>query len=502
MAKLNLYASQGLEIVAIEKFDHLTTSVDCNDDDGVMSLTFNSEDAFQSALQIWSKATAKDHDKFLLIANHEGCGPAEERQPYIVSKVTEDAKDRTTFLQAKPASWPSVAGTYDVQFGKAAQNGSSDVQSRGLVGCAIHGDCSHTDKFTVPISLGKQNSPSTIYHADSGNFALDCTNCYVQGSFDVEGTVSVKDFKFSDVSLTTTAHGFNAMLALKATIAASTTPAALGKQISVLPPTAIPDLGIEIPKLFTLGTSVSYDIGFNVSIAGNATFDFGVKSSIPDGAKATIDAGNQDGSSADGFQGDAQPFFNLDDLSASVSLDVFSKPKIEFGIETPVFNFDIGVGVTLPELIATLTAKYDEAGACPNDPKHTKTGAQLNLQAGVAIDAEIDAHVGSGSGTALPNYSKNLFKKLWDLPFSPCLPVAIPGLEPTATNSATPTILSSSVTASASMSSLMAASSVIVPSTTAPFPTMRNGTTSNPTGTAAASGKLIVNGPAALPTIL
>ena len=69
---MTLYAADGLLLVLMERFDSLTSSVDCNDDDGTMSLTFKSQDAFNHALQEWNYVNQNDDGKFLLIANHEG----------------------------------------------------------------------------------------------------------------------------------------------------------------------------------------------------------------------------------------------------------------------------------------------------------------------------------------------------------------------------------------------------------------------------------------------
>lgn len=69
---MTLYAADGLLLVLMERFDSLTSSVDCNDDDGTMSLTFKSQDAYNHALQEWNYVNQNDDGKFLLIANHEG----------------------------------------------------------------------------------------------------------------------------------------------------------------------------------------------------------------------------------------------------------------------------------------------------------------------------------------------------------------------------------------------------------------------------------------------
>lgn len=82
MADMTLYAEDGLPIVLLERFDDLTSSVDCKGDDGAMSLTFKSEKAYDYAMTVWSKINENDAKNLLVIANHDGCGPDDHRQPY------------------------------------------------------------------------------------------------------------------------------------------------------------------------------------------------------------------------------------------------------------------------------------------------------------------------------------------------------------------------------------------------------------------------------------
>lgn len=80
---MTLYAEHGRQIVLMERFEGLTKSVDCKGDDGTMSLTFNSQAAFNYALKTWDFINQSEEKEFLLIANHDGCGPDDERQPYL-----------------------------------------------------------------------------------------------------------------------------------------------------------------------------------------------------------------------------------------------------------------------------------------------------------------------------------------------------------------------------------------------------------------------------------
>lgn len=82
LANMTLYAPDGQQIVMMESFEGLTSAVDCEGDDGSMSLTFTSKDAFNAAVEKWGVINENDEDSFLLIANHDGCGPEDQRQAY------------------------------------------------------------------------------------------------------------------------------------------------------------------------------------------------------------------------------------------------------------------------------------------------------------------------------------------------------------------------------------------------------------------------------------
>lgn len=83
IANITLTAPPGLPIVLLERFESLTKYVDCNGDDGHMSLTFKSEDAFQRSLKAWDFVNQGDHHRFMVIANHDGCGRDSQRQSYM-----------------------------------------------------------------------------------------------------------------------------------------------------------------------------------------------------------------------------------------------------------------------------------------------------------------------------------------------------------------------------------------------------------------------------------
>ena len=529
---MTLYAPDGLQMIMMERFEGLTSAVDCNGDDGSMFLTFNSQQAYDYALQTWSYVNQNDNDKFLLIANHNGCGPNDDRQPYLINKVTEDTKDLTTFLEAQAAPWSDVAGTYDLDFGKAVpykhpptlkgrgiwgditggvsavgnaiggaanaiggavENGAKTVAN--VAGDIINGDASLSKSVTFSMAAGQEGKVTNIYTDYAGRLKLDCLNCYVTGSFQVTGHLSVQHWHLQDFSIDASPHGFAAELELEAIITSTDKPDSLQytKELWSAP---VPDAGIEVPGIFKLGATLSYNVGVSTSFKGTATVDFGIKSTIPDSAKAVLDLGSAAGSSADGFDGAVTPIFDVKQLSASVTLSAFSQPKLSFGIElTKVGKADIALTISLPEVSVTLAANYDEAGACAHDPGASKTGVKLSSEVGVTLNAQVDVAFGADEASSKPSWSKKLFGISHSLG-SMCFPLAIPGIGSTPSATKVPELPSGSASASAvatgppasvpvsvppALPVVVVSSSLILPSAIHPANTGKVGATSKPT---------------------
>ena len=445
LANMTLYAPDGLQMIMMERFEGLTTAVDCKGDDGTMSLTFKSQDAFNYALKTWSHINQNENDKFLLIANHDGCGPDDQRQPYLITKVTEDTKDLTTFLTAQVAAWSDVAGTYDLDFGKAVSSAPSArmLKERNI----ITGNSDKSETVTFPMTVGKEGERTNIYTDSKGRLTLDCINCYVTGSFQVTGHLEVKGEKIKDFSIDAAPSGFAAELELEAVITASDSPDKLqfSKQLISAP---IPGAGIKILGIMTLGATLSYDVGGGISFQGTGTVDFGLKSTIPDSAKAVLDLGGAGQSGATGFSSTVDPLFDVKQLSASVTLSAFSQPKLSFGIDiTKIGKAEASLSMKLPEVSVTLEADYEESGVCSQNPGSSKTGVKLSSDVTVELDADAELQFGDSDN---PSWSKQLWTWSHDLPGA-CYPINIPGLGPTHANvTSVPTLPSASITTTAS----------------------------------------------------
>ncbi|KAI4199072.1 MAG: hypothetical protein LQ348_001939 [Seirophora lacunosa] len=438
-ANMTLYAPDGLPIVLMERFESLTSTVDCKGDDGAMSLTFKSKQAYNYALKTWQYINEANDKQFLLIANHDGCGPADERQPYKVSSVTEDSAELTIAMKSTVAAWSEVAGSYDLDFGKAALRQTSQrMRPRGFWGDianvgkdvleAAQGNADVSKSVSFNVAAGESGKKETILKDPKGRLSIDCIDCYVTGSWQVQGHIVVNDFKLQDLTLQAAPQSFKAVMQLQAVVTATASPAPL-QESKELFAAGIPGAGIAVPGIFKLGVSVSYEVGTSATFAGSATVDFGLEASLPNNAKVIADITNPSSSSATGWQGTSfKPNLEVTKLSASLTLAAFSKPKLSFGIElVKVGQVDVGLTMKLPEISSALSAEYDANGLCSQSSGASKTGVKIENKAVESLDLEINVDLGADNPK--PSWSKSLLEFTQPLG-NECFPLQIPGLGP------------------------------------------------------------------------
>ncbi|RPB13089.1 hypothetical protein P167DRAFT_587300 [Morchella conica CCBAS932] len=117
VANLTLSAPENSRILLMEKFEGLTSNVDCSTiGDHKLSVTLVDEEVF-SYIQIWSWINEREDNQFVMITNHEGCGPAAQRAVFWVRKVDYVEEALRVDFYAVQTDWAEVAGTYSMDFG-------------------------------------------------------------------------------------------------------------------------------------------------------------------------------------------------------------------------------------------------------------------------------------------------------------------------------------------------------------------------------------------------
>ncbi len=98
-------------------------------------------------------------------------------------------------------SWSEVAGTYDIDFGQAIPYHKPSVQSRSFLGDVVdigkdvlnaaEGNFEQGLPMTFNVDVGSPGVKTQIYKSEGGVFEIDCVNCYVTGSWHVQGHIKV-----------------------------------------------------------------------------------------------------------------------------------------------------------------------------------------------------------------------------------------------------------------------------------------------------------------------
>ncbi|KAF6217447.1 hypothetical protein HO133_006917 [Letharia lupina] len=421
-----LYAPDGLLMVLLEYFDHLTSAIDCWGDDGTMSLTFNSTQAYEYALQAWGFVNANANGKFLLIANHAGCGPDEERQAYIITSIREDAASLTTYLAANVAPWSDIGGSYDLHFGHIVTSRHTP-ERRGLIE-KLKGNFDETKTADFDPELGHPGEVRNIWH-DDNRLMLDCIDCFVAGSFHLIGAFETHHWDVEEATLSASPKAFNATVELQAKITRTDKLDKLSDKIEEkadLFSMPVPDLGIEIPKVLKLGLTLSYQIGFSTKVAGSATFVLGATTSLPDDAIITVDLKDLQKSSWTGFEGAALvPIFDVTELSASVKFAVFTQVDLAFGIDIIGHDsLDVELNLKIPQLSTNFAAGYKEKGFCNQDDGALMTGVIATTALAIELWLEVKSIIEKKKNDLYSYKFFNLTKTLDEH----CAPLSIPGL--------------------------------------------------------------------------
>ncbi|KAK6344880.1 hypothetical protein TWF718_006832 [Orbilia javanica] len=118
LATINARPGAEHPLIALEKFDGFTKSIDCRGNDIV--LEFQDKDAMIYAAKQWDWVNHKDEDYFFLVSqhHHNGCNPEDERMPHKVVSVELDAKKSTIVLAVENASWDEALGDFTFNFEK------------------------------------------------------------------------------------------------------------------------------------------------------------------------------------------------------------------------------------------------------------------------------------------------------------------------------------------------------------------------------------------------
>ena len=302
-------------------FNHLTSAIDCDDSDGIMSITLKNRKYFDYAMSKWSYINNDATSQFLMIADSENCTDDQQKTPYLITKVTPDAAKLNISLDAMVANLSDVAANFNLNITRQPTQGP-------LTG-SYELEQTRSSGFAVPISA---SSDAVLLRDD--DWELRCANCSVHGALNMSIDVVVSWFNITDVKFSVAPQNLQTLLSLHTNISVPTTPITSHSSID-LGSYPILGAGIEIAGIFSLGPRLGLEIGFDATVQGNADLNFGLNMTVPNTARASWQLQHEKNSTATGFTGlnatTVHPILNVSDFSAEIDVHAWVKSKVLLG---------------------------------------------------------------------------------------------------------------------------------------------------------------------------
>ncbi|MCJ1261133.1 hypothetical protein MMC22_000997 [Lobaria immixta] len=481
-ATMTLHALPDLPIVLLERFDHLTEHVDCNGDDGEMSLTFKSKPDFERASNAWRYINEHEDHRFLAIANHDGCAPEDERQPYIITNVREDPKMLTTYLTSHPIALHEVAHTFDLDWGhfkphelrRQRRDQQSDLINGALnLGNSIKNGangimndldnawhtvydpqkgslCNLKDRTCLerfyqfsnkedPTAFKFQPAPFTFGRNLMNTFRLDCKDCWVNGGATVTGNAKVQQGEMVAGTLTAIIH----LIANLHVAFVNAGPNTLEKVAFSVPiiDVGIPFASFEVPNLFQVGAGIKFSFDGNVNankdLEGGATF----AATLPT-RTVTFDFiknNNVNQGEPLEFEPPRWEFRNMKGtLGVSLKPFVSAHVGVKVGPDGSIGEVTASVDVPVPNCGYEAKALLYNGGACKDDPKLNGWGLKIVGECDVEIKVNLNVKLPGDKKPDIPLASQPVAKPVYNVFYGRCqglnapVPAAIssPGNKP------------------------------------------------------------------------
>ena len=383
---MTLFMADGRQLVSMERFEGLTKKVDC---DETMSLEFVNKDAFDYAIHAWGWVNENEDDNFVMIANHDGCGPDQERVPYSITDVDYDEENFIAYLKGTQMKWTEMDADLLLEYGTVPEGA---LTRRIDISKTVSGSISMEN------SLGESRN---IWSTKAGHFDLNlnCLKCGTSGSFQISGRVKASitifsGIKLKELSLQAQPVNLQARLHLQMAVKGEGSYSNSKRLLTIpLPGT------IYIPKIFKLGGTFNYDIGVDASLTGSATISYGVIVKLSNSAIMKIDIRSPSNSQFSGWS----PIFEQIPVEAQASIKgrvaVYAQPGVSWGISVfDKWTYDLGLEMKLPEVAADLSSTVNSNGGLCGNPSY-----RFALNYGLSVGADLSFHVGS--------YRKSLWKE-------------------------------------------------------------------------------------------
>ena len=253
-------------IINAEKFYPLLTSLTC--DAQGMNITFKDDATFEKAKEAWDWANGADNRSFVIVAGKGDCGWNEQRQPYVVQNLQYDEAKNIARLIGEPKDWKDIAQSYDLVVGHIPGN-DTWLTKRDL-----------SKTLSIPLALSFPFSFSL--GADGISSSLECSDCSLNGHFNIELRISTwfgiptgASIKMSPSGVQATAKlGWSLSGELTNDFEKEWTPASFPTPAS-----------IEIPDIVEIGPVIDLIVGVGLqALKAQTTITGGATASLPDSA--------------------------------------------------------------------------------------------------------------------------------------------------------------------------------------------------------------------------
>lgn len=378
----------------MDRFTGMLAAVDCHAES--MMLQFNSNASFTSARNSWNWVSDAVNNTFVLIANYEGCGPDQERQPFLVNDLTFIEANFTVFLDAQQKEWEDVAKTYSFNMGYSPPLNSSVLARR--------------DDPDFVMSL-ESNFNRNLFSTEVNGIELsvDCVNCGTSGRLNVEFDMDVNVFSDSHLAMKISPQDVAAFLQI-----ALSAKGTLSKEYSWEKTLiSIPIEGVKVDSFAKIGAFLDVDVGFTIDEwAGEVDATFGARMGLSNNAIVEIDVLHLGSGKFSGWDPalTAIPFT----LSAKVEggVTLYAQPSISLSAEAFSKGIELNLDLRMPYIEADFTAMADSGGVC---------GTQRTLGVDVNADAGVDlsVQVATAGNEANPLWEQQLLDNSWPL-FEEC----------------------------------------------------------------------------------
>ncbi|KAJ5171851.1 hypothetical protein N7492_004444 [Penicillium capsulatum] len=350
-------------IVSMEKFRHLLTSVNCTNNG--MIVEFEDTRAFGYTQRGWQWVNDDDDRKLIFVTGSKHCGWNPHRMPFVVSSIVFDRESLKAKLSGVASDWKKLFRNYEVTVGKDPESSPSrrDWDSEASL------------SFNHKIPLSK----SIPVPGKGLSVDISCDGCETKGSFDFGVHIKTSTGIPESASLTLSPNDVSARFTPRLGLSGNLTKE-ISNEYELI---KIPVEGFSIPGgVLDLGPEIVFSFGYQISqVQGSAGITSGVTLSLKDSAELEIDFLSPD-VSAGGWTPHVETHPMTIDAKIKAEAEIYTKAEVQFSASILDHGYEAGVNLK-PYLGATIEASTDKG-----------VGVDLKAAAGLG------AHIAAGGAKA------------------------------------------------------------------------------------------------------